>query len=149
MRCAPRSPSHTHARCPALHTTYRVPHTTCLIPRAPRPVHMPHTSHPVPRASYLISRTTQLVYTRRPGKGKVDNSIWIIGWGIKTLQVKYGSPVPPITGESILCIRHAFMYKARLILFVGVRISCRCRGYLQPPPASALAGGFSSTLLFT
>jgi hypothetical protein len=113
MRCAPRSPSHTHARCPALHTTYCVPHTTCLIPRAPRPVHMPHTSHPVPRASYLISRTTQLVYTHRLGKGKVDNSIWIIGWGIKTLQVKYGSPVPPITGESILCIRHAYMYKAR------------------------------------
>ncbi len=110
MHCAPRS--HPHSLSSTTYyiprATYHVPHTTCPVPRAYAPYLAPCTSRLV---SHILYHATGVHKQTR--QGKVDNSRWIIGWGIKTLQEKYGSPVPPITGESILCTRHAYMYKAR------------------------------------
>jgi hypothetical protein len=130
---------------PTLAVQHYILHTACHIPRASYHVPAPRAYAPylAPCTSRLVSHISYhaMVYTCRPGKGKVDNSIWIIGWGIKTLQVKYGSPVPPITGESILCIRHAYMYKARPHpIFWGVYIMYMSLQGIFAAPTSLRSG---------
>jgi hypothetical protein len=62
------------------------------------------------------------------------------------------SPAPHLAGElqSNLCMdsMHVCTKRDLILLFVVVVCKDHCREYFQPPPATPLAGGFQSSLLY-